>query len=149
MRTLLCTALLAALVPLAAAQTAPRRTHADVVDFVVSAGLSVCESGQSSPTDAAKARGALTRHELEVADDCEAANRKDPTVIFAFEFDTAANRDAAVADFVKAYQTEFVDWGTAWAIGERGAIFVAGPARAAFSEKLRAEYERRAKAAGG
>ena len=142
MRTLVCTALLAGLVPLAAAQTAPKRTHIEVVNFVVSSGLSVCESSEGAPTEEAKARGAIAKHELEVANDCESANHKDPTVVFAFEFDTGANRDAAVADFVKQYQAEYIDWGTAGTLGERGAIFVAGPARADVSEKLRAQFAR-------
>ena len=42
----------------AAAQAPPARTHAEIIDFVASAGLAVCESVPNAPDARASAKGA-------------------------------------------------------------------------------------------
>ena len=140
--TLLALALAA---PLALAQTP--RSHEEVTAFVKAAGFEVCESVPNDPPDRAKSRGAIGKHLIEVAKDCAKRDPKNANVIFAFEFDTVKNRDMAVAQFVEMFEASFVDFGNAWAIGDRAAIFVSGPARGEIGLALQEEFLRRQAAA--
>ena len=105
--------------------------------------VQVCESVPNDPPDRAKSRGAIGKHLIEVAKDCAKRDPKNANVIFAFEFDTAKNRDMAVAQFVEMYEASFVDFGNAWSIGDRAAIFVSGPARGEIGLALQEECLRR------
>mgnify|MGYP003462506126 FL=1 len=132
----------------ASAQALPARTHAEIIDFVVSAGLAVCESVPNAPDARASAQGVIGKHLVEVAEDCARRDAGNPDVIFAFEFDTTAHRDAALEGVSRANAASFMDYASTWPIGERGAVFVAGPARDAVGTRLQDAYAKRKGAAG-
>ncbi len=147
MRNPIAVLALTVLAPVVLAQSSMPRTHTEIIQFVVSSGLSVCDSVADEPPELARAQGAIGKHLIEVALDCDKVDSKNPTVLFAFEFDTQAHRDAAVAGSPQWLDATFVD-GSAWSIGERGAAFAPGSAPKQVRKLLQAEYARRAKSGG-
>ena len=102
----------------------------------------------NAPDARASAQGVIGKHLVEVAEDCARRDAGNPDVIFAFEFDTTAHRDAALEGFSRANAASFMDYASTWPIGERGAVFVAGPARDAVGTRLQDAYAKRKGAAG-
>ncbi|HET7842527.1 MAG TPA: hypothetical protein VFL14_00130 [Xanthomonadales bacterium] len=124
-----------------AASAEPAATHQEVTDFVKAAGWEVCDSvANAPPTNVPGAKG---KHLVQVGKPCASADKAHPTVLFVLEFDTAANRDAAVAQFSATYHSAIIEMGDAWPIGERFAVFASGPAHDAVKDSLAAEVAKR------
>ena len=123
------------------ASAATATAHKDVIAFIKSAGYQVCQSVANDPP--ATVVGARGKHLVEVARDCASTTAPKTTVLFVFEFDTAAHRDDATERFTAAYGPAIIESGSAWPIGERFAIFASGPSHATVREALDAEVQRR------
>ena len=130
----------------AAAGAGKAASHDDVIAFIKSAGFQVCQSVPNDPPKTVV--GATGKHLLEVARDCAAPKPEKSTVLFTFEYDTPKNRDDAVEHFRAAYGPAILESGSAWPIGERFAIFAAGPSHAEVQAALEAEVKRRGASAG-
>jgi len=112
-------------------------THQQVLDFIKAAGWEVCDSAANTPP--ASVTGATAKHLVQVGKPCDAATKAKPNVVFAFEFDNTAHRDAAVGHFEAAYHEAIIEEGSAWPIGDRFAIFASGPAHQLVHDSLDAQ----------
>ncbi len=116
-------------------------TIQDVIKFINDAGYQVCEKQEVDPKKALP--GTIESVWAGVAKDCSNYDPNQATMVNAHQFSTAEQRDAEIAKFKSLHIRSVRGFGTAWPVGETGALAVFGPGHNELSEALRAEWHKR------
>lgn len=116
-------------------------TIQDVIKFINDAGYQVCEKQEVDPKNALP--GTVESVWAGVAKDCTTYDSSQATMINAHQYATMEQRDEAIAKFKSLHIRSVRGFGTAWPVGETGALAVFGPGHNELSEALREEWHKR------